>query len=156
MSKSDFALESMMQEHERDPRYLNSEWMAVPEVCIYTGTALRHMVNVISSLVICPENMLKNLRTQKDVILSEWLLFTLGKKVGKMRAYESLRRLSKIALAEKKSLKETFAEDPEFGKLLTAEELEHLDHPERYTGCAAAIVDEVLEATRNRRTNDPS
>jgi len=152
---SSVVIESMLHEHERDPRCLNSEWMAVPEVCIYTGTAMRHMVNVISGLVVRPENMMKNLHTQKDVILSEWLLFTLGQKVGKMRAYESLRKLSKAAVANKKSLKETFAADEEFGSLVTAEELEYLDHPEKYIGCSVEIVENVLKNSKAQRANDP-
>ena len=144
----------MLQEHERDPRYLNSEWMAVPEVCIYTGTAARHMVNVISGLVIKPENMLKNLHTQKDVILSEWLLFTLGKKIGKMNAYEKLRLLSKQALSEGKSLKSVFVSDSECSGIITAQELEYLDHPERYIGRARDIVEEVVDNTIKERAND--
>ncbi len=152
---SNVVVESMMQEHERDPRCLNSEWMAVPEVCIYTATSLRHMVNVVSALIVVPQNMLRNLHTQKDVILSEWLLFTLGKKVGKMKAYEHLRKMSKLAMSEGKTLKETFAADAEFGGLITSDELNFLDTPEKYIGCAEEIVDDVIGETKAKRALDP-
>jgi adenylosuccinate lyase len=32
-------LESMAHEHERDPRLLWSEWLAMPQLSMYTGTA---------------------------------------------------------------------------------------------------------------------
>ncbi|MEN8143252.1 MAG: adenylosuccinate lyase family protein, partial [Thermodesulfobacteriota bacterium] len=74
--------EAMTHEHERDGRAIWSEWLAVPQISIYTATALNYTKQVINGLDIKPENMLKNLLLHGDMVLSEWLLFRLGSSIG--------------------------------------------------------------------------
>ena len=74
-------IDSMIHEHERDARALWSEWLATPQITIYTGTALQFLISVIENIEIRPERMLENLYRQKDLVVSEWLLFRLAKKL---------------------------------------------------------------------------
>ncbi|MFC1837845.1 adenylosuccinate lyase family protein, partial [Thermodesulfobacteriota bacterium] len=60
-------MDSMIHEHERDARALWSEWLATPQIAIYTGTALHNLISVIENLEIYPERMLENLYRQKDL-----------------------------------------------------------------------------------------
>ena len=143
-------IESMAHEHERDPRCLWTEWLALPQLCIYTGTALSYLLNVLSSLIVRPEQMLANLHRQKDLIATEWLLFRLGKIMGKNKAMEKLHKLAAKASEERISLKQAVLADAEIGPLLHAEELAPLDQPEQYVGSAEELVDRTLDELGKR------
>jgi adenylosuccinate lyase len=148
-------VDSMAHEHERDARCLWAEWLAVPQLCIYTGTALQYMLDIMTGLEIQVDRMKENLHFQKAQISSEWLLFRLSDKIGKMKSLEKLRELSERASDTGISLKDAVIDDPEIGSLLTPEELEYLDHPERYIGHAVEIVDHTINEIQEKRAQDP-
>jgi adenylosuccinate lyase len=148
-------VESMAHEHERDARCLWTEWLAMPQLCIYTGAGLRYVLDVMSSLEVRADRMLKNLYLQKSFITSEWLLFRLSSAIGRTRSSEKLHELSKKAAESGTSLKEAVADDPEIGSILSPEELAYLDHPERYIGHALQIVDQAVEDIERKRALDP-
>jgi 3-carboxy-cis,cis-muconate cycloisomerase len=147
--------ESMVHEHERDARSLWSEWLAMPQLCIYTGAALQYMLDVMSGLEVNEDRMLVNLHLQKAQVASEWLLFRLGGTLGKMKSLEKLHALSKKATDAGISFKEALMRDPEVGALLTPEDLEYLDHPEKYIGHALEIVDHAIAEIKQKRASDP-
>jgi len=148
-------MESMAHEHERDGRCLWSEWLAIPQLCIYTGTALQYMLDVISGLEVRADRMLANLHLQKNLITSEWLLFRLSGTIGKMRSLEKLHELSNKAMETGISFKEAVMNDPEIGSLLGREEDACLDQPERYLGHALEIVGQAIEDIERKRELDP-
>jgi adenylosuccinate lyase len=148
-------LESMAHEHERDPRLLWSEWLAMPQIAIYTGTAAGCLVRVLEGLIVSEGNMRKNLLLHKDMVMSEWLLFRLAPVMGRTRAQEKLHALLRRTGGENIGLRELLAGDPEIGPLLDKEDMDFLDHPERYTGLAAALVDDTLAGITVQRRNDP-
>jgi adenylosuccinate lyase len=148
-------VESVAHEHERDARCLWAEWLAVPQLCIYTGASLRYMLDVMSGLEVQVDRMMKNLHLQKNLITSEWLLFRLSGDFGKTKSLEKLQELSKKATDTGISLKDAVMDDSEIGSLLTAEELENLDDPEHYVGHALEIVDYAIEDIERRRAQDP-
>jgi adenylosuccinate lyase len=148
-------VESMAHEHERDARCLWAEWLAVPQLCIFTGAAMRYMLDVMSGVEIRVDRMMENLHLHKNLITSEWLLFRLSGAIGKMKSLEKLRELSDKAMDTGTSLKDAVMEDPEVGALLTPEELAYLDHPERYIGHALQIVDQAIEKIEKKRASDP-
>ncbi len=147
-------MESMAHEHERDPRSLWAEWLAIPQLCIYTGNALHSMLEVLSGLTVRPERMLENLYRQKNLITTEWLLFQLSNTMGKSRALEKLHTLSAAAEKAGESLKDAVLADTEIGPLFKPEDLDLLDHPERYTGHAVEIVEQILVEIDTARQND--
>ncbi len=148
-------IESMAHEHERDGRCLWSEWLAVPQICIYTGTALKYTLDILKDLTVRKEKMLENLYIQKNMITSEWLLFRLSNFIGKMKSLDKLRELSKKAIAEQSSLKAEILADPEIGSLLSSEELSFLDHPEKYLGHSIKIVEDSIHNIEQIRKSDP-
>ena len=149
-------MESMSHEHERDPRSLWAEWLAIPQLCIYTGNCLHSMLNVLTGLTVRPERMLENLYRQKNLITTEWLLFQLSKSLGKSNALEKLHTLSSTAAIQGNSLKEAVLTDAEIGGLFTRDDLSLLDHPEQYTGLAVEIVDQTIAKIERQRQNDPA
>ncbi len=148
-------VESMAHEHERDGRCLWAEWLAVPQICIYSGAALKYTLDVIQDLTVREDNMLKNLYIQKNMITSEWLLFRLSSLIGKMKSLDKLRELSKKAIAEQSSLKEMVMADSEIGSLLSPEELSFLDQPEKYLGQSVKIVEDSIRSIEEIRKSDP-
>ena len=148
-------MDSMIHEHERDARALWSEWLATPQIAIYTGTGLHYLLSVIENLEIRPDHMLNNLYRQKDLVVSEWLLFRLAKKIGKTRAQEKLQDLIKLAGDGDKIFKNILLEDQEIGPYIAKEDLEYLEKPERYCGLAAEIVDDTLSEVEAKQQHDP-
>lgn len=146
--------ESMAHEHERDPRLLWSEWLAMPQLAIYTGTAVGYLAKVLNGLEVRDENMQKNLSMYREMVMSEWLLFRLAPVLGKMEAQEKLHALIRKAGEENMSLKETLVLDRDIGGLLNEEDMENLDHPERYTGLAVELIDDTLAEITACRQND--
>ncbi|XOF32629.1 MAG: adenylosuccinate lyase [Candidatus Electrothrix sp. YB6] len=146
--------ESMVHEHERDPRCLWAEWLAMPQLCIYTGAALQYMLNVLSGLTVRPEQMLTNLHQRKELLVTEWLLFRLSKTLGKNKALEKLHSLAASAAEKNISLKEMVLADTEIGGLFTPEDLAPLDHPEQYIGHAVEIVDRTIAEIRRQQKDD--
>ena len=152
---SQVVMEAMVHEHERDPRRLWSEWLAMPQVCIYTGAALHYMITVLSGLRINKERMLKNLGLQGDLAVSEALVMTLSSIMGRMDAMAKVRNLVKMVQDTGASLKDFILADPDVGPLIAGKDLSFLDHPEIYTGCAANMVKDCLEEIRSMRAKDP-
>jgi adenylosuccinate lyase len=56
-------LESTLQEHERDGRSWKTEWVAFPEACLLTGTALGCAYRVLAGLEVDETAMRRNLRS---------------------------------------------------------------------------------------------
>lgn len=148
-------VESMAHEHERDPRLLWTEWLAMPQLSMYTGTAVRYAVTVLDGLVVSEENMKKNLYMYKDAVMSEWLLFQLAPLMGKMEAQERLHALLKKSREEDRSLREVLEQDESIRSLLSGLDLDLMDHPEQYTGLAAELIDDTLADIAEKRKDDP-
>ena len=98
--------------------------------------------------------MLANLHLHKDTIASEWLLFKLAEKIGKMRAQDELPAIINKAVELGTSIKETLLADEKLGGVFSETDLAMLDAPENYTGQAGFIVDEVLADVARLRNND--
>jgi adenylosuccinate lyase len=148
---SGVVLEAMLHENERDPRVLWSEWLAVPQIAIYTGTALDSMKAILADLEVYPQRMLANLHLHKEMVASEWLLFRLAPKVGKMHAQELLHQAIQQVDESGRALTEVLREHPELGPLLEEEDLAVAMAPEGYLGQARQIVDKVIAAVELRR-----
>ena len=147
--------EAMTHEHERDGRAIWSEWLAVPQIAIYTATALNYSKQVLIGLDIKPDNMLKNLMLHGDMVLSEWLLFRLGSSIGKMKAQEIMHKLTSDALSNNKTLKECALANGEISHLLTSDDLTALDHPEKYIGQSENLILDLLQDIAKKQATDP-
>ena len=96
-----------------------------------------------------------NLFLHKDMVMSEWLLFRLAPILGKMKAQERLHGLMRRMTAENRSLREILAGDETVRSLLSDDDMDSLDHPERYLGLAVELVEDTLAATTALRQDDP-
>ncbi|OGR04075.1 MAG: hypothetical protein A2511_09205 [Deltaproteobacteria bacterium RIFOXYD12_FULL_50_9] len=148
-------IDSMVHEHERDARALWSEWLNIPQISIYTGTAVYYLVEVMRHLTVDSDRMRQNLYMQKEMVMSEWLLFQFGAQIGKMSAQEKLHGLIRKAQTENISLTELLANDALLGPLLNQEQLDFLNHPELYVGQALSLIEQTICQVEVERQNDP-
>ncbi|MEJ2632837.1 MAG: adenylosuccinate lyase family protein [Acidihalobacter sp.] len=147
-------MEAMLQQNERDPRALWSEWLAVPQIAVYAGTATTYLDQVVNGLEVFPEDMLRNLNLHGDLVASEWLMFRLAGKIGKVKAQKVLHRAGEVAAEKRLSLVEILRADSEIGSVLNDDDLTVALQPELYSGMAASIVDVTLGAVRSARATE--
>jgi adenylosuccinate lyase len=146
-------LESMVQEHERDGRGWKAEWVAFPEACQLTVTALDLAKRLLEGLEVDERRMAGNLSAHGDFAASEALLAALAPRVGKHRAQDLLQRVLDEARRQDRSLEEAVA-GSEVAREITPGELRSLLERPR-TGAAGAMVDEVVRRARERRATEP-
>ncbi|RLF24411.1 MAG: adenylosuccinate lyase [Thermoprotei archaeon] len=144
------ALENMVLWHERDLTNSSSERFIVPEALILVDEMLDDMIDVFTNLRIYPDKMRRNIELTKGRCLSEAVLTLLIRRgMGRMRAYELIRKCVRKSLIEDKDLIEVLWEEPEVrGIIKDRKELEECMNPSNFIGEAPRIVDRVLEMTR--------
>lgn len=149
---SQVLMEAMLHENERDPRALWSEWLAMPQACIYALTALHYLKTILTNLEVLPEQMQTNLNSHKEHIVSEWLLFALTPILGKANAHSKVSEYIEQSTTTGKALRELLAQDPELTSEIQNIDLTMLEHPERYLGLAPEIVDDAIREVSKKRT----
>ncbi len=82
----------MVSGHERDGRAWKSEWFALPEVALATGTAASLAADLVDGLVVDRERMRTNLDARGRGWASEQVLAQLSRRLGKHRAQELMRQ----------------------------------------------------------------
>lgn len=85
--------EGMVAAHERDARAWKAEWLALPELCLLTGAALRNGLALLSGLEVDPEAMASNAAAHGDRLGSERVLAGLSARLGRHRAQEVLHEV---------------------------------------------------------------
>jgi adenylosuccinate lyase len=91
-SSAGVLLETMVQQHERDGRGWKAEWIALPEVCLLTGSALSMARGVTEGLEVDAAAMSANLHAH-GVPGAEQVLAHLSARLGKHAAQRLLHSL---------------------------------------------------------------
>ena len=146
-------LEGMVQEHERDGRGWKAEWVAFPEACQLTVTALDLAKRLLEGLEVDERRMAGNLSAHGGFAASEALLAALAPRVGKHRAQDLLQRVLDEARRQDRSLEEAAAGSEVAHEITPGELRSLLERPA--TGAAGAMVDEVVRRARERRATEP-
>ncbi|MEK4909269.1 adenylosuccinate lyase [Niallia sp. FSL R7-0648] len=141
--------ESLVMEHERDAMSWRSEWIALPEICLYLSSQLKSMLTVLEGLVVKPENMLKNLERLGGLILSERVMFALSEKIGKQTAHHLIYEIAMESAEQKTPFKRLLGQNEKVAAVLTEEQINQLLDPSQYIGLASEKVDEVIASIRN-------
>ena len=136
-------VEGVVSSHERDGRAWKAEWVALPEVCLLTATALQTALGLLDELVVDPAAMLANLERFGDRSSSERMLAGLSRRLGKHRAQQLLHEL--IA-----------ADTRDIGAALVSAGAASADEVRQWTDgwpltAAAAMTDLVVRRARDAR-----
>ncbi len=121
------AMENVALWHERDISHSSTERFWLPDAFITTDFMLHRMNNVISKMVVYPENMMKNLNLTGGLVFSQRVLLELPKQgVSREDAYKIVQRNAMKVWEEIQQGKPTVNEKDEslyLNHLLADEEL---------------------------------
>jgi adenylosuccinate lyase len=143
-------LDYVHAEWEDDHRQGETAWSFAPEVCLLMGAQLQLSIRLLRTLVVKPENMVRNLDRAGGGVLSEAVMMALADSVGRDRAHEHVLRLSRQALAAGVPFRQAAAEDPELKRHVSPRRLAAALDYRGSLGLAGHFVDRVLAAHRRR------
>ncbi|HVE96217.1 MAG TPA: adenylosuccinate lyase family protein [Pseudonocardiaceae bacterium] len=139
--------EGLAQLHERDGRGWKAEWVALPEVCLLTGAALRTARTVVTGLEVHAGAMAANVARHGDALASERVLTGLSMRLGKHQAQAALQE---VLAAQPVDLAAALAERG----LASAEDVsDWIGRPPVAT--AGEMVDAVLTRAAVARADEP-
>lgn len=137
--------ESMKVEHERDAMSWRAEWIALPEINLYISAQLQTALAVLKGLKVNAEQMLANLALQNGLLLSEKVMFEIGKRLGKQTAHKLVYASAMKAFEQNKKFKAVLLDDPILNKEFTEYELDNWLNPINYLGSAPEKVQQVID-----------
>ncbi|MEQ9862551.1 adenylosuccinate lyase [Pectobacterium cacticida] len=141
--------ESMKVEHERDAMSWRAEWIALPEINIYLSAQLQNALGILRGMSVNEKQMLANLDLQNGLLLSEKVMFEIGKRLGKQTAHHLVYECAMQAFEQKQSFKSVLLADPVLSKQVTAADLDEWLNPANYVGSAPQKVDDVIRYADN-------
>jgi adenylosuccinate lyase len=141
------ALDTMVQEHERDMAAWQAEWEYVPRACLLTASALSHSLRVAQGLRVDTARMRANIDLSDGLALSEPVMLELGHHIGRQEAHEVVYRICMAVAEGGGSFRQALLNDPAVNAHLSPTQIDALLQPERYLGVAPACVDRVVAAS---------
>lgn len=148
-------VEGMLAEHERDGAAWKPEWVAVPEICLYTGAILDKGKYMTANLVVREDKMLANLNLTGGLLLSENVMLLLGRKLGKQSAHSIVYELAGRVYDEGVSFKAALLANPQVAASFSEAEIDAMLDATRYLGDADGIVDRALAQTKAEYARRP-
>ena len=136
--------ESMKVEHERDAMSWRAEWIALPEINLYISAQLQTALTILKGLKVNSERMLENLLMQNGLLLSEKVMFEIGKRLGKQTAHHLVYSCAMHAFEQNRAFKDILLDDPLLNKEFTIAELDSWLEPMNYLGTAPEKVQQVI------------
>ncbi|WP_433786364.1 class-II fumarase/aspartase family protein [Actinomycetospora sp. CA-101289] len=138
-SSAGVLLEGTVVSHERDGRGWKAEWVALPEVCLLTGTALSLARGLLDGLEVHADAMAANLDRFGDRLASERVLAGLSGRLGKHAAQALLQEVLATGEDVAAALAAQGVATPEEVRAWTARDA---------VGTAGRMVDEVVTRAR--------
>ena len=149
------SLESVDCVNERDTRSWRIDWWALPECSMMLGAMLSMSLDMLEGLEIHEDRMLANLDMLQGLLLSEGLMFELGKKIGKQTAHHVIGRACMRVHEEKRPIADVLMEMEEVSRHMTREEVEQISDYGLHVGQSGPMVDRVLATSQRLRAQDP-
>jgi adenylosuccinate lyase len=126
-SNSLAALENVALWHERDISQSSVERVIIPDSCLALDYILSLFTQIVRGLVVYPQRMLENMELSRGVVFSQRVLLALvGKGMSRQDAYLIAQRAGHVAINERRSFRETLAEEPEVTRQFSPQELDEL------------------------------
>ncbi len=111
--------------HERDISHSSVERVIIPDSCILLDYMLEKTVNLISNLLLYPENMKKNLELTRGLVFSQKILLRLTEKgITREEAYKIVQTAAMETWRNTSTnLKSELLKDKRFSELVSEDEL---------------------------------
>jgi adenylosuccinate lyase len=149
-------LNGAVHEHERDGRAWKAEWVALPEICLLTGSALLLARDLLDGLEVDVARMASNVATHHDHLASERLLAALTGKTGKHEAQTMLQDALADARASDAPAAEALPRSTALRAHLSDDELRAVLTATPDAGAAGDMVDIVVARARAARSTEPA
>jgi 3-carboxy-cis,cis-muconate cycloisomerase len=143
-SRATTILEYVHSEWEDDHRQGETAWAFPQEVCLLLGAQLVLSRRLLSTLIVKPENMRRNLDRSGGVVLSEAVMMALAPKIGRDRAHALTLAISREALQKNVPFRDVVATHPEVRRHLGARQIAAALDYKKSLGLAGHFVDRVL------------
>jgi adenylosuccinate lyase len=145
-SNSLASMENMALWHERDISHSSVERVIMPDSTILVDYMLHRLRSILTSLVVKPENMERNLRASYGLFFSQRVLLALvGRELTRQRAYEMVQKVAMQAWEQAEAFEGLVRQDPDITAILSQSELDELFDPAYYLQHEGRILDRVLE-----------
>jgi len=138
-------LSSMVQEHERGLGNWQAEWETLPEIINLCSGALAKMIDVFAGLEVDAPRMASNLELTNGLIFAEAVSMKLAIQLGRAGAHALVERASRLAIENKKHLRDVLMGDAECKRLHSDAEIAALFDPAGYLGMTRQSIDKVLD-----------
>ena len=135
---------AMIQEHERDMSFWQTEWSYIPQICIMLDGAMDMMKGILEGMIVRKDHIERNLYMTKGLIVSERVMLTLGKYIGRQTAHDVIYEASMRAFDEDCLLGDILKQDDRVMSRIPVDVLEDVLEPKNYTGSCAKMVDQVV------------
>ena len=142
------ALESMQTEHEADRTTSIMIDHALNNACITMGDILQRLISLFSGIQVFPERMRRNLDLSGGLIMSEAIMLELGRQIGRQHAHDVVYDAAQASVVEGRPFVELLANSDEIKSRLTAEQLESLLDPTKYTGVCVQFAEQGAKRAR--------
>lgn len=136
------AMEAMLSDHEADGSRAVMLGRALVPAIELTGDILVRMNELFEGLRVFPERMRANLDLSGGLIMSESLMLTLGRELGRQRAHDAVYEAAQEAAVSGESFAALLAARPEVQGHLDAARIDALLDPAAYTGDSARQASE--------------
>lgn len=139
------ALEGMLHDHEVSGANSSITDSAVQRSCILTGDMLTRLIVILSGLTLKPERMRANLTITGGLIMSEAIMLSLGKSIGRQCAHEIVHDAAQATVARRQSFRQALEENVLVSQHLNVAQLDKLIEPESYVGLSARLSAQAAE-----------
>ncbi len=141
--------ENMVLWHERDLTNSSAERFTLPHTMILTDDILVKMGSVFRGLRVNRDNMLRNIKAARGMIMAEPVMMALTSKgIGRQDAHEIVRSTSMKAEEKGWDLERALWQDPVVKKHFAKGELSEVMDPANYLGLAPQMTDDVVAKAR--------
>ena len=128
------ALENIALWHERDISHSSVERIILPDSCTLLDYMLAKLRELVTGLIVYPENMLRNLQLTKGLYHSQAILLELTRRgLERKTAYEAVQRAAMATWRGDLTLAENLRAEPEVSAVLDAETIQRLCSLEPHT-----------------------
>jgi len=136
------ALENIPLWHERDLTNSSSERILLSHSFLTIDEMLDSTIELLSNLVIYPENMRKNLNLTKGSIMAESIMVRLTLKgLPRHEAHELLMKIARTS----ENFSEAVMKNEEIRKYLSEREISEALTPERYLGSYDELIKRAID-----------
>ena len=132
-------------EWEDDHRQGETLWSFGPEISLLFGAQLDMLARVLETLIVKPQNMLRNLDRTGGAVLSEALMMALAKKMGRDAAHAHVLGLSRLSRTKDRSLCDVARADSKVKELVSRRNLDKALDYRSGIGLSTYFVDTVLK-----------